>query len=45
MQCVDTLLQSCRQEDRPWDTWLTHAATAACSATLTWWAMTARLPR
>jgi len=23
--------------DRPWDVWLTHAATAAVSATLTWW--------
>jgi hypothetical protein len=23
--------------DRPWDLWLTHAATAAVSAAITWW--------
>ena len=23
--------------DRPWDLWLTHAATAAVSAAVTWW--------
>ena len=45
MQAVEPLLQSCRQVTRPWDTWLTHAATAACSATLTWWTMTAHLQR
>ena len=45
MQSVESLVQSCRQRDRPWDTWLTHAATAACSATLTWWTMTSHLQR
>ena len=27
--------------DRPWDVWLTHAATAAVSAAVTWWIVSA----
>lgn len=31
-----TLQQVLRRVDRPWDTWLTHAATAVASAALPW---------
>jgi hypothetical protein len=32
-----SLQQVLRRVDRPWDVWLTHAATAAASAAVTWW--------
>lgn len=32
-----TLQQVIRRVDSPWDLWLTHAATAAVSAAITWW--------
>lgn len=31
------LQQTLHRVDRPWDLWLTHAATAAASAAVTWW--------
>ena len=31
------LQQALHRVDRPWDVWLTHAATATVSAALTWW--------
>ncbi len=31
------LQQVLHRVDRPWDLWLTHAATAAVSAAFTWW--------
>ena len=33
------LHQVLHRVDRPWDLWLTHAATAAVSAAFTWWAV------
>jgi len=35
-----SLQQFMQRVDRPWDLWLTHAATAACSAVLTWFVAT-----
>ena len=35
-----SLQQLIQRVDRPWDLWLTHAATAACSAVLTWFVAT-----
>ena len=35
-RCLQQLLH---RVDRPWDLWLTHAATAAVSAAFTWWAI------
>lgn len=32
-----SLQQVLHRVDRPWDLWLTHAATAAVSASFTWW--------
>ena len=32
-----SLQQVISRVDRPWDVWLTHAATAAISAAVTWW--------
>jgi len=32
-----SLHEAVHRVDRPWDLWLTHAATAAVSAVLTWW--------
>ena len=32
-----SLQQVLQRVDRPWDLWLTHAATAAASAAVTWW--------
>ena len=32
-----SLQQDLHRVDRPWDLWLTHAATAAVSAAFTWW--------
>ena len=32
-----TLQQVLHRVERPWDLWLTHAATAAVSAAFTWW--------
>ena len=32
-----SLQQVLHRVDRPWDLWLTHAATAAVSAAFTWW--------
>ena len=32
-----TLQRVLHRVDRPWDLWVTHAATAAVSAALTWW--------
>jgi phage shock protein A len=32
-----SLQQVLHRVDRPWDLWLTHAATAAASAAVTWW--------
>lgn len=32
-----SLHQALHRADRPWDIWLTHAATAAVSAAVTWW--------
>jgi hypothetical protein len=34
-----TLQQVIHRVDRPWDLWLTHAATAAVSAAITWWVL------
>lgn len=34
-----TLQQVIRRVDRPWDLWLTHAATAAVSTAITWWVL------
>lgn len=34
-----SLQQVLQRVDRPWDLWLTHAATAAVSAAVTWWAV------
>jgi hypothetical protein len=31
------LQQALQRVDRPWDLWLTYAATAAASVALTWW--------
>lgn len=35
-QLATTLRQALHRVDRPWDVWLTHAATAAASAVITW---------
>ena len=32
-----SLRDALQRVDRPWDLWLTHAATAAVSAAFTWW--------
>ncbi len=34
---TSSLQQAVQRVDRAWDLWLTHAATAAVSAALTWW--------
>jgi hypothetical protein len=34
---TNALQQVIQRVDRPWDLWLTHAATAAVSAAVTWW--------
>jgi hypothetical protein len=34
-----SLQQVLHRVDRPWELWLTHAATAAVSAAFTWWAV------
>lgn len=44
-QHASRLQQLALRVERPWDTWLTHAATAGCSAVLTWWAVTAHFQR
>jgi hypothetical protein len=36
-----SLQQALHRVDRPWDLWLTHAATAAVSAAVTWWIVSA----
>lgn len=44
-QQIGLVRQLALRRERPWDTWLTHAATAGCSAALTWWAVTAHFQR
>jgi len=34
---ASSLQQAIQRVDRPWDLWLTHAATAVVSAAVTWW--------
>jgi hypothetical protein len=34
---ISSLQQVLQRVDRPWDLWLTHAATAATSTGVTWW--------
>jgi hypothetical protein len=34
---TNALQQVIQRVDRPWELWLTHAATAAVSAAVTWW--------
>jgi len=34
---ISSLQQVLQRVDRPWDLWLTHAATAATSTGMTWW--------
>ena len=42
---TNALQQVLRRVDRPWDLWLTHAATAAVSAWVTWWLFSSLPPR
>ena len=44
-QQIGLIRQLALRLERPWDTWLAHAATAACSAAFTWWAVTAHFQR
>ena len=40
-----SLQQVIHRVDRPWDLWLTHAATASVSAAVTWWIMSSHALR
>ena len=40
-----SLHQVIHRVDRPWDLWLTHAATAGVSAAVTWWVMSSHALR
>ena len=42
---IASLQQVIHRVDRPWDLWLTHAATASVSAAVTWWIMSSHALR